>query len=549
MRRLYAVLVLGAALAAPGSGLASPGRISVGLEPEADVATVAAQVTSTTGGTEIPGLAPLRALVISVPDVEAALSAAKGVKGVAFAEPVLANRTISFAPNDPLAVPEHQWYLEAIRAFDFWSGSTSPPPLPPVLVAVVDSGIDATNPEFAGRIEAMRTFVATGADVDSFGHGTMVAGEIAAALDNGRGIAGVAFPGKLLIAKVVRKSGSIPLDAEARAIRWAVDRGASVINLSLGGPRNPTNPRLDTYSELERSAIDYATRHGVVIVAAAGNCAAICPESYANYPAALPHVIGVGATNRGTTTPRFSNRDAIHLDLAAPGTAIVSTLPLAFTDASCSEPGTTVCALDAEDRNPQGTSFSAPLVSAAAALALSESRPFNLWPAQLTTILARAARDIGEPGHDSRSGYGLLNVDETIRRVGSPPPRDRLEPNDDTRSRAATVRGTRRALRPTLYRYEDDRDVYRIELQAGQRANFTLRSPSRSNADLVLWRPHTKKLDGAPSKARLASSTRIRARDAIVFTAPRAGWYFLEVKLTRGPGGSYDLTVVKHYPT
>jgi hypothetical protein len=65
----------------------------------------------------------------------------------------------------------------------------------------------------------------------------------------------------------------------------------------------------------------------------------------------------------------------------------------------------------------------------------------------------------------------------------------------------------------------------------------------------VLWRPHTKKLDGAPSKARLASSTRIRARDAIVFTAPRAGWYFLEVKLARGPGGSYDLTVVKHYPS
>ena len=83
------------------------------------------------------------------------------MQGVAFAEPVLANRTISFAPNDPLAVPEHQWYLEAIRAFDFWSGFTSPPPLPPVLVAVVDSGIDATNPEFAGRIEAMRTFVAT----------------------------------------------------------------------------------------------------------------------------------------------------------------------------------------------------------------------------------------------------------------------------------------------------------------------------------------------------------------------------------------------------
>ncbi|HYM64606.1 MAG TPA: S8 family serine peptidase [Gaiellaceae bacterium] len=543
--RLFAVLVLGAALAAPGSALASPGRISVGLEPGADATSVTAQVVVATGGTHIPGLAPLRALVVSVPDVEAALPAARGVQGVAFAEPVLATRSISFAPNDPLAGPEHQWYLEAIRAFDFWAGFTAPPPLPPVLVAVIDSGIDATNPEFAGRIEAMRTFVRSRANVDSFGHGTMIAGEIAAALDNGRGIAGVAFPGKLLIAKVVRKTGSIPLDAEARAIRWAVDRGASVINLSLGGPRNPTNPMLDTYSELERSAIDYATRHGVVIVAAAGNCAAICPESYANYPAALPHVIGVGATTRGATTPRFSNRDAVHLDLAAPGTGIVSTLPLAFTDASCSEPGTTVCALDAEDRNPKGTSFSAPLVSAAAALALAQARPFSLRPGQLATILARAARDIGEPGHDSRSGYGLLNVDETIRRLGSPPARDQLEPNDDTSSRAATLRGPRRILRPTLARYEDGRDVYRIELRAGELGIFTLRSPRRSNADLALWRPYTKKLDGAPGTARLASSTATRTRDAIVFRAPRTGWYFLEVKLTRGRGGSYGLTVLK----
>ena len=201
-------------MAAPGSGLASPGRISVGLEPGADAHRSPPRSTSATGGTEIPGLAPLRALVISVPDVERSACGGRECSGVAFAEPVLANRTISFVPNDPLAGPEHQWYLDAIRAFDFWAGFTAPPPLPPVLVAVIDSGIDATNPEFAGRIEAMRTFVQARADVDSFGHGTIVAGEIAAALDNGRGIAGIAFPGKLLIAKVVRKNGSIPLDAK-----------------------------------------------------------------------------------------------------------------------------------------------------------------------------------------------------------------------------------------------------------------------------------------------------------------------------------------------
>ena len=73
-----------------------------------------------------------------------------------------------------------------------------------------------------------------------------------------------------------------------------------MINLSLGGPRDPRRPARDTYSALEHRAIDYATRKGVVVVAAAGNCAALsCPEAYAAWPAALPHVIGVGAISPG----------------------------------------------------------------------------------------------------------------------------------------------------------------------------------------------------------------------------------------------------------
>ena len=106
-------------------------------------------------------------------------------------------------------------------------------------VAVIDSGIDADHPELKGQIAGGTSFVGGSWQSDTNGHGTFVAGEIAAALNNGQGIAGIAFPAKLLVAKVVRSDGTISPEAEARAIRWAVDHGARVINLSFGGVRDP----------------------------------------------------------------------------------------------------------------------------------------------------------------------------------------------------------------------------------------------------------------------------------------------------------------------
>ena len=155
-------------------------------------------------------------------------------------------RRLAFTPNDPFVF--RQWYLGQIRAFDYWQQL---PPLPTIKVAVIDSGIDAKHDEFQGQIYAAKSFVSSGARVDTQGHGTFVAGEIAAATNNGVGIAGIGFPVLLLIGKVVRKDGMIPLKAEAKAIRWAVDQGARVINLSLAGLRDPLDPRRDTYSPRE----------------------------------------------------------------------------------------------------------------------------------------------------------------------------------------------------------------------------------------------------------------------------------------------------------
>ena len=145
-----------------------------------------------------------------------------------------AKRRLEFIPNDPLVT--RQWYLNQIRAFDAWQQQ---PSLPGVRIAVLDSGIDAGHPEFRGRIADARSFIGGSALEDRRGHGTFVAGLIAAATGNNTGIAGIAFPSDLLVAKIARQDGTITLEAEARAIRWAVDNGARVINLSLAGVRDP----------------------------------------------------------------------------------------------------------------------------------------------------------------------------------------------------------------------------------------------------------------------------------------------------------------------
>ena len=129
----------------------------------------------------------------------------------------------AYTPTDPLAA--QQWYLARVRAYDAW---TELPVLSPVRVAVIDSGVDLGHPDLAGRVAAAKSFVA-GPPTDTSGHGTVVAGVIAAKTGNGIGIAGLSPSAQLLVAKVVEKDGTIPLDAEVRAICWAVAHGARVL--------------------------------------------------------------------------------------------------------------------------------------------------------------------------------------------------------------------------------------------------------------------------------------------------------------------------------
>src|SRR5262249_59184350 len=134
---------------------------------------------------------------------------------------------------------------------------------------------------------AARSWVGGSALTDEEGHGTFVAGEIAAAINNNEGIAGIAFPAQLVIAKIARSDQSIDVRDEAQAIRWAVDMGARVVNLSIGGLRNPFNPRVDTHSRGEGAAIEYAVGKGAVREAGAGHTRAApqSPGPDPSYPA------------------------------------------------------------------------------------------------------------------------------------------------------------------------------------------------------------------------------------------------------------------------
>ena len=458
-----------------------------------------------------------------------------------------------YTPNDPLA--PRQYYLVQDHAFDAFGPDL--PDVTPVRIAIIDSGIDGTHPEFPrSRILAQRSWVGGSALTDEEGHGTFVAGEIAAAVSNNEGIAGIAFPAQLIIAKIARADHTIDVRDEAEAIRWAADSGARVINLSIGGLRDPFDPKQDTFSRAEADAIEYAVRRGAVLVAAVGNSdeAPQTPWSFASYPAALPHVLGVSALTPTGNVPNFSNRDRIYNDISAPGQEIYSTLPrpLTATRPQCQNQGYSDCGPD-EFRHAAGTSFAAPQVSAAAAV-LFALKP-SLKPDQVINILERSATDVNASNgcrqcpleRDSFSGWGRLDIAKAVAALdGVVPTPDRLEPNDDAGPKSVKLTAAVTALTARLDFWDDQRDVYRVYLRKGQRLRLTLNGPSGANSNLLLWKPGTLRVgDLRTQQLRAAQSIGPGASHRLRYRAPKKGWYYIEAKLATRGAGSYELKIAR----
>ncbi len=250
------------------------------------------------------------------------------------------------------------------------------------------------------------------------------------------------------------------------------------------------------------------------------------------------------------TPASFSNRDAVYNDLIAPGTGIISTFPVPLSDPKCPYPGYSLCAL-ASHRTGDGTSFSAPLVSAAAALLVAQ-RP-TMTASQVMKVLQSSATDLGTAGRDAATGEGLLNVEEALRQATTLPlpPADAFEladdgsrTNGDAGRAARSLYGT--SVQATIDYYDDPNDVYRVYLRQGHRATFKLRGPEGTSPTLALWRPGTKHVTEITQIAVRIGAVLAHAKGAtatVTYRVPRSAWYFVEVKAPRRDGGQYRLVI------
>ncbi|GLI40143.1 S8 family serine peptidase [Geobacter hydrogenophilus] len=305
------------------------------------------------------------------------------------------NPQVSFVEEnylaEPTAIPNDtsyasQWHLPKIAApagWDISTGSSS------VDIAILDSGVDPSHPDLAGKLLPGFNFVLNNADThDVTGHGTKVAGSAAAMGNNGAGVAGVAWKNQVMPLVIADSTGYATYSRMASAITYAADHGVRIINLSYGG---------STSSSTLQNAVNYAWNKGAIVFASAANYNTSTPY----YPAACTNAVSVSATDANDAKASFSNYGPT-IDIAAPGVSILTT------------------ANGGGYASVSGTSFSSPIAAGLGALILSVNP--TLTSAQVVDIITSNADDIGTPGFDQYFGYGRINVLKSLTAAQSAVP-------------------------------------------------------------------------------------------------------------------------------
>lgn len=362
---------------------------------------------------------------------------------------------------DPLVSQE--WWLARIGA------DQATPPGPGIPIAIVDSGVDATQPEFAGRPNTTYLNRQTTFGTEEF-HGTFVA-SVAAAPDNGAGIVGVYPQAALEIFDGSPDPRGIDTPTIVAGILAVAQHCPAVINLSFGSTEQV--PAL-------LQAVATAQHNGCLVVAATGNNGQ--DGSPPTFPASWPHVLGVGATDENDAVTSFSTVGPL-VDVVAPGMDILGAVPLWRSQTGY--------------LSGNGTSYAAPLASAAAAWVWT-LRP-TLSATQLSQLLRSSARDLGTPGVDSTSGWGMVNIPAALS--APTPPNDPEEPNEDVYEvkpgalfadgQPALTTRTKPSNRiaASLDTNDDPRDLYRIWVPAHHVVRVS--AASGGTAAARIWGPKT----------------------------------------------------------
>jgi subtilisin family serine protease len=338
------------------------------------------------------------------------LGALRGRPGVAWVRPAAQRAQLGSVSTATGALASGEWQYKATQA------NLVPDQVlraaARITIAVVDTGADVTAPDIAPKRPLTHSAVSGSAVVtDTIGHGTFVSSLAAGSMVRGV-FSGFGGSARLMIVQANSNTNDFTDANEAAAIVWAVDHGANIVNLSLGGP--------DT-SLVEQDAITYASRHGVLVVASAGNTGR--EGNLPSYPAALvgPSGLAVGASTAAGTRAPFSTA-ARYVSLLAPGVNVVGALSSTalasdFRLADLAPPA------DGLYGYGSGTSYSAPQAAGAAALVWGIDP--SLTGAQVVRILERTASRHGR--WTPAAGYGVLDVAAAVAAAqGRPaPPRAR----------------------------------------------------------------------------------------------------------------------------
>ncbi|MEU9116890.1 type VII secretion-associated serine protease mycosin [Streptomyces sp. NPDC048483] len=314
------------------------------------------------------------------------------LRGTAVALAAAALAVLPSVPAQADTVRAQEWALQAMRAQQAWRTTKGAG----VTVAVLDTGVDATQPDLKGQVLPEEDLVGFGAgpgDRTWADHGTGMASVIAGhghGADRQDGVLGIAPEARILPVRVIledrdpqrERARTEKAGALADGIRWAADHGADVINMSLGDDSETAHPE-----PREDAAIQYALGKGIPVVASAGNGGE--EGDHVSYPAAYPGVIAVTAIDQQRNRTSFSTRHW-YATVCAPGDQIIMSNP------------------DRSYYNGQGTSPAAALVSGAVALIRAEHP--RLSPAQIKQLLTATAQDTPEGGRNDAFGAGLVDA-------------------------------------------------------------------------------------------------------------------------------------------